>query len=125
MVSRIRRLTTSGSAIEVETMKVWPENEEDGRPTSEYFVNQRIDLLVREAETFRSDYRNKKRRSVFLALRKPLPWADPKPPKAGELREPQGEIDTQKYCGFVLIGISGTCLVASMLIIGRQNRMTR
>ncbi|MCP5534505.1 MAG: ATP-binding cassette domain-containing protein [Akkermansiaceae bacterium] len=125
LVSRIRRLTTSGSAIEVETMKVWPENEEDGRPTSEYFVNQRIDLLVREAETFRSDYRNKKRRSVFLALRKPLPWADPKPPKAGELREPQGEIDTQKYCGFVLIGISGTCLVASMLIIGRQNRMTR
>lgn len=125
LVSRIRRLATTGSAIEVETMKVWPDNTEHAKPASEFFVNKRVDLLVREAETFRTDYRNKTRRAVFLALRKPLPWADPAPPEAGALREPEGEIDTQRYCGIVLAGVCTTCLLVSIVIISRQNRMTR
>ena len=57
LIDRIRRISTSGTRIEVETMKVWPDNDPKARPASEFFVNERIDLLVREAETFRNDYR--------------------------------------------------------------------
>ena len=63
-----------GHAHRVETMKVWPDNDPKARPASEFFVNERIDLLVREAETFRNDYRNTGRRIVFHALKKPIPF---------------------------------------------------
>lgn len=79
---RIRRLTEIarfGNRLEMDSAKVWPdENEGDGkveaRPVSEFFVNTRVDLMLREAETFRNDYRGEglKPRYIFLALRKPL-----------------------------------------------------
>ena len=125
LVARIRRISSSGTRIEVETMKVWPENDPEARPASEFFVNERIDLLVREAETFRNDYRNKERRHVFHALKKPLPWAGKAPPPNSKFVEPTGEIETQKFCGFVLFGIVLGCGVASTVIISRQNRQTR
>ena len=74
LVSRIARIARFGSKLEVETMKVWPDKA-TARPASEFFVNERIDLLVREAETFRNDYRDKHYRNIFLALQKPLPLA--------------------------------------------------
>jgi len=125
LVARIRRIASSGTRIEVETMKVWPVNEPDAHPASEFFVNERIDLLVREAETFRNDYRNKERKIVFYALHQPLPWAAATPATHAKYAEPADEIGTEQFCGFILGGIILSCLVASTLIISRQHRLTR
>ena len=125
LVERIRRMATSGTRIEVETMKVWPENDPKARPASEFFVNARIDLLVREAETFRNDYRSKERRIVFHALKKPIPFMAEKvgiTPK--EYVERDDEVETQKYCGIILAALIIGCGVISTLIISRQNRQT-
>ena len=125
LVSRIRRITSTGNLSDVEGMKVWPEDETRARPASQFFVNDRIDLMVREAETFRIDYRNKESRTVFLALRKPLPWASD--PVSGELefREPTGDMETQRYCSVVLSLIVSGCIGAAILIVSRQNRQVR
>ncbi len=125
LINRIRRISSSGTRIEVETMKVWPENEKAVRPASEFFVNERIDLLVREAETFRNDYRNKEPRNVFYALKKPLPFASSKPQDpAGKYEERADDIETHRYCGFFLGAIVLACGVISTVIISRQNRRT-
>lgn len=124
LVARIRRISSSGSRIEVETMKVWPDNAPDARPASEFFVNERIDLLIREAETFRNDYRNKERRIVFHALKKPLPWAKELPPPNATFVEPTDVIDTQKYCATVLLLFIIGCGIIATTIISRQNRQT-
>jgi ABC transport system ATP-binding/permease protein len=127
-IARIRQISTSGTRIEVETMQVWPEYDAKARPASEFFVNSRIDLLVREAETFRNDYRNKERRNIFLALKKPLPFSGAAPQETqpgGRYVEATGHLETQKYCGLVLIGIVGGCGLAATWLLSRQNRMTR
>ncbi|QTN33003.1 ATP-binding cassette domain-containing protein [Akkermansiaceae bacterium] len=108
LVARIRRMVDKGTPIEVATMKVWPESGE-AKPTYTYFVNERIDLLVREAETFRNDYRNEKPRHVFLALEKPVPFAD-------------RQADTMRFSGWVLVGVSIGSAALAALVIGRQNR---
>ena len=93
---------------------------------SDFFVNNRIDLMVREAETFRNDYRNTETRDVFLALKKPLPWAsDPPPGKQAVYVEPTGMLETQRYCMFFLTGIVIACLLFATFNISRQNRQTR
>ena len=126
LINRIRRISTSGSRIEVETMKVWPENEKNARPASEFFVNERIDLLVREGETFRNDYRDKQRRIVFHALKKPIPFMTTKTGQTvQEYVERDDEIETQKYCGIILATIVFACGVLSTIIISRQNRQTK
>ncbi len=123
LLSRIRRSAASGTRVEVETMKLWPDDP-NAQPASEFFVNERIDLIVREAETFRNDYRNKENRIVFHALKKPLPWATATPNKTLRYEENNDDLDTEKYCGFILLGIVLACGVASTLIISRQNRQT-
>lgn len=126
MIARIRRISTSGTRIEVETMKVWPEDDPKARPASEFFVNERIDLLVREAETFRNDYRNKDRRIVFHALKKPIPFMTAKTGEtASQYIERDDEIETQRYCGILLGGLIVGCGVVTTIIISRQNRQTR
>ena len=106
-------------------MKVWPENDPNARPASEFFVNERIDLLIREAETFRNDYRDTGRRIVFHALKKPIPFMEAKTGKSlSDYVERDDETDTQRYCGFVLAGIIIGCGVVSIIIISRQNRQT-
>lgn len=135
LVARIRDVATSGQRIEVETLKVWPDDEKNARPTSEFFVNERIDLMVREAEIFRNDYRNKKRRIVFHALKKPLPWetitgkktASAEAIGKSEARDAMdnGLVDTQKYCGWILLGYIVICLGATTINLARQNRQTR
>ena len=125
LIGRIRRISTSGTRAEVETMKVWPDDDPKARPASEFFVNERIDLLVREAETFRNDYRNREKRNVFLALKKPLPFITAKPREQHETYvERDDEIETQKHCGFILVVIILACGVISTIIISRQNRKT-
>ncbi|MFU8892506.1 MAG: ATP-binding cassette domain-containing protein [Luteolibacter sp.] len=131
LASRIRRFTLGGRQVEVQTMRIWPEDQENARPTSEFFVNERIDLLVREAETFRNDYRNEGLRNVFLALRKPLPFshrefdpANPREPiESGPF--PKVDIETLRYCGGVLIMFITVCLLLTILAISRQNRRCR
>lgn len=126
LVSRIRRLSSTGTRIEVETMKIWPDDDPTARPASGFFVNERIDLMVREAETFRNDYRNIKTRDVFLALTKPLPWASaPLPGRPTAFTEPSGTLETQRYCMFLLTFIVLGCLLVATLVISRQNRQTR
>jgi len=128
LVARIRRIALDGKRIEVETMKVWPEDEENARPASEFFVNERIDLLIREAETFRNDYRNEELRSIFLALKKPLPFAEA-PDQSTKLVtmeiDDSHEIETLRYCGIILLSIILSCGVITSLIISRQNRQTK
>ena len=125
LVSRIRRISSSGTALEVETMKIWPEDDSKARPASAFFVNERIDLMIREAETFRNDYRNTKTRDVFLALKKPLPWAaDPPPTKQAVFVEPEDTLETQRYCALFLTFIVIGCLIFSVVMISRQNRET-
>jgi ABC-type multidrug transport system ATPase subunit len=125
LVSRIRRIAASGTLMEVESMKVWPDDEEKARPSSHFFVNDRIDLMVREAETFRIDYRNKESRTVFLALRKPLPWAADPSAMSVVFKEPPDDIETQRYCSIVLSLIVLGCVGAAILIVSRQNRLVR
>ncbi len=130
LVSRIARIARYGNKLEVKTMKVWPEHGA-ARPASEFFVNERIDLLVREAETFRNDYRNAGFRNIFLALKQPLPFAGRKLPEptsgASERSRPgysKWEIETQQYCGLVLMGLVGACWISASLILSYQNRRT-
>ena len=114
-----------GGALPTEGMIVWPEEDPDARPASEFFVNERVDLLIREAETFRNDYRNKNVRVVFHALEKPIPFLAEPPTTATTFREPKGYIDTQRYCGIILLSMTLGCLAISILFIARQNRLTR
>ena len=125
MVARIRRVSTEGSRIEVETLKVWPEDDPKARPTSDFFVNERVDLIVREAETFRNDYRNTERRIVFHSLKKPLPWAKKVERPKALFVEAEDEIDTQKFCGFILMAFILACGGTATWVISRQNRETR
>ena len=137
LVARIRRIALSGTPLEVETMKIWPEedpaHEADGelpepRPASEFFVNERIDLLVREAETFRTDYRNLWVRNVFLALKKPVPFRHVERPEGGWPASgppPGSEMDGLRFCGMILGGIIAACLALASALLYRQNRSTR
>lgn len=107
-------------------MKVWPDDEKKARPTSEFFVNDRIDLLIREAETFRNDYRNQNRRVVFYALKQPIPFMHEKVGKTpDQYVERDDEMDTERFCGFILGGVILGCGGLATFIISRQNRQTR
>jgi hypothetical protein len=120
-------MVDDGTPIEVATMKVWPEGG-DAKPTYTFFVNERIDLLVREAETFRNDYRNEGYRNVFLALKKPLPLANaPRhsadaPLRPGLPPSTESQIETLRYCGAILFLFIATCLTLAILAVSRQNR---
>ncbi len=110
LAESITLIARGGSRSQVESFKV-QNSDKRARPISEFFVNDRIDLLVREAETFRLDYRNAdKPRLIFLALKKPFGgnW-----------------IDTLDYdAGLLIMVILGTgfCTAA---VLGIQNRRTR
>ena len=126
LVSRIRSLAINDTALELESLEIWPEGDEEARPTSDFFVNQRIDLMMREAETFRNDYRNKNYRDVFLSLRKPLPWMRGKPIRHKvDDDDPPYTIETLKYCAFILLLVIAGCLAITTLTISRQNRLTK
>lgn len=134
LVNRIHKLVREGEPIEVSTMNIWPAGS-DTVPTYTFYLNERIDLLVREAETFRNDYRNKKPKHVFLALEKPIPFYDlfvdnlVEEPEAinkiGDDIEIPGQIETMKFCGIFLLLVSLGSTGISALVIGRQNRSVR
>jgi len=109
LLTRIVDTARSGSRLEVETMKVWPDDDRGVRPASDFYVNERIDLLVREAETFRSDYRNTTPRNVFLSLKK----------YAGGT-----EIDTLDFAAAVQLLLVIGCGISAGIILAAQNRRT-
>ncbi len=137
LVERIRKMTNTGTPIEVATMKVWPDDEsvKDAKPTYSYFVNERIELLVREAETFRNDYRNEEPRHVFLALEKPIPFIDKVlsveekidalPFTSPQTKETSATIETMKFCGWLLATLIAVSVLLTSFIVGRQNRSVR
>ncbi len=110
--SRLASLARGGTRLELESMKVWPEGDRV-RPISEFFVNERIDLLVREAESFRTDYRNEeigRQSDIFLAEKKPL---------GGDT------IPTLRRNGIMLVlTIVVACLLTALSLVV-QNRRTR
>ena len=103
----------------------------DGLDEYQFFVNERIELLVREAETFRNDYRNKEPRHVFLALEKPIPlydWFEAEPKQADHAKQKVskgGQIETMKFCGFILLAVSFGCCFLASWFIRTQNRRVR
>ena len=110
LVRRLGGLARSGTRIEVETLDVWPENSETARPCSEFFVNSRIDLMVRQAESYRTDYRNTTDRNVFLAESKYF---------AGR------EIDTVETTAAALFGTSLLCLIGTTFVLRFQGKSVR
>ena len=102
LLARIGFLARSGSKAEMETLQVRPEDTPKARPCSEFFVNDRIDLMVREAESYRNDYRNTAPRNIFLAEKKYY---------FGR------EIDTLKANAAILAAISLACLALASLAI--------
>ena len=104
-----------GSTVQVITRLLMAQGLVVGALTSPHLerVNERIDLLVREAETFRTDYRNEllknPARHIFLALEKPIPFDDK-------------SLETMKFCGWLLFGVSLGCCTVTAFVIGRQNR---
>ncbi len=108
----IARIARGGTMLELESLEIRPDSP-DARPISDYFVNKRIELMVEEAKTWRSDYRNEKlgrRPNIFLALEKPLGT---------------GDIPTLHLTAAVLVLTSFvTCLLTAVALM-LQNRRTR
>jgi hypothetical protein len=109
LTHEISNIARKGTREQCMKLKVWPEAGKDGatRQIADYFVNARIDLMTREAETFRTDYRNQKRRSIHLALEQPL-W-----------NERWGETDRRN--GFILAIYIFVCPIITVLILRKQN----
>jgi hypothetical protein len=121
LLARIGFLARAGTKAEIETLEVWPDNDPEARPCSEFFVNNRIDLMIREAESYRNDYRNTSPRNVFLAEKKFLYME--KTGESGERKEKW--ISTPKYNAAILASITLLCLVLASLTIRIQNSSTR
>ena len=91
---------------------VWPDGDPKSmHPVSDYFVNARIDLMTREAEAFRVDYRNHKQRAIYLALEQPM--ADGK------------WIETHRRNGIILALFIFCCPTLASYLLRRQNRRVR
>ncbi len=123
-IQRIAWIAKHGAALEMESLNLWPDDPHT-RPASEFYVNQRIDLMIHEAETFRKDYRNTEHRNIFLALKKPLPLLSSKKTDeeirdGSELRQ----VSTIRYSVTVLLSVVIGCLLLASLALARQNRKT-
>lgn len=127
LLERITDLARSGTRLEVETIKVWPDDDSKAHPASEFFVNERIDLLVREAETFRNDYRNDDSRNIFLALKKPTPLPQFHNDENGSFPKItfDREVDTLECAAVLQVLLVVGCGAAASFILAAQNRRTR
>jgi ABC-type multidrug transport system ATPase subunit len=110
LAERITNLARGGTRWEIESARVQSPDPK-ARPISEFFVNNRIDLLVREAETFRVDYRNNEgTRNIFLGLKKPF---------GGDW------LETVDYDAILLILVMIGSGGLTAAVLGIQNRRTR
>ncbi len=80
LIDRLASIAKRGTREECRALPVWPEegDQDEVKSVADFFVNSRIDLTMREAESHRTDYRNEKKREIFLALRQPMwdEWVD-------------------------------------------------
>jgi ABC transport system ATP-binding/permease protein len=107
IATQLTDFAKTGTREQCLAFKVWPDDDEEARPIADYFVNARIDLMTREAETHRTDYRNAKNRAIYLALKQPLgktAW-----------------METDRRDGFVLAIFILLCPIITAIIIRRQN----
>ncbi len=114
LAASISLIARRGDREAAMALKVWPEGVEDPKDVSavsDYFVNARIDLMTREAEAFRMDYRNQKHRAIYLALEQPL-WAG-------------RWIETDRRNGIVLAVFILLCPVLTAIILRRQNQRVK
>ena len=68
--------------------------------------------MIREAETFRTDYREEKTkpRHIFMGLKKPFGHS---------------KVETLDYDGICLLGVIFVSLGATAFVLAAQNRRTR
>jgi hypothetical protein len=114
LAATIAMIARRGDREAAAALKVWPEGAEDQKKAEsvcDYFVNARIDLMTREAEAFRVDYRNQKQRAIYLALEQPL-WTE-------------RWMDTLRRNGIVLALFIVLCPALAAYILRRQNRRVR
>ncbi|MCW1916399.1 ATP-binding cassette domain-containing protein [Luteolibacter sp. GHJ8] len=110
LAERITDLARGGTRLQIESIRV-QSSDPKARPISEFFVNNRIDLLVREAETFRVDYRNNDgTRNIFLGLKKPV---------GGDW------LETVDYDAILLLLVMISSGGLTAAVLGIQNRRTR
>jgi len=68
LIKKISRAGRKKSMEKLESILPYPEDESiETKPARDFFVNSRTDLLVSKAEIDRVDYRQKDKRSIFLA----------------------------------------------------------
>jgi ABC transport system ATP-binding/permease protein len=111
MAFKISKVGRRGEREACEKMKVWSGEEGLIKPLSSYFVNERIDLLTTEADAFRTDIRNGKNRSIYLALKQPFldgKW-----------------LETTRRNGLLLILFMISCLFLAGYWIARGKRQVR
>ena len=88
----------------------YPEDETiETRPVRDFFVNSRTDLLVSKAEIDRVDYRQEKKRSIFLAEWKYWFGMSTK---------------TTQACHWVLAAAIILCLLLTTLLLHRKKNQT-
>lgn len=105
----IATIARRGDREAADAIDAWPDGDPKTiHPVSDYFVNARIDLMTREAEAFRVDYRNHKQRAIYLALEQPL---------SGEKW-----IQTHRRNGIVLALFILLCPTVATFLLRRQNR---
>jgi ABC-type multidrug transport system ATPase subunit len=112
LAARLTQIARGGTMIELEGLEIRPDSE-DARPLSDFFVNKRVELMIEEAESYRTDYRNEKldrRSDIFLAELKPL----------GDRN-----VSTILVAALVLIVTAALTCGATTLALIIQNRSTR
>ena len=108
----ISAIARRGDRDEAMAFDPWPDGDEKKiQSVSNHFVNSRIDLMTREAEAFRVDYRNLKQRAIYLALEQPL-WG-------------KQWMETNRRNAAVLGLFIFLCPAFTTLILRRQNRRVR
>lgn len=113
LIEKISRLARYGKPAELDTLPIWPESkdpEHETLPVSQFFANERIDLMLQEAEIFRNDYRNTKPRNIFLS---PKHYIRQKP------------VSTVFYNSLILITLILTCSILTSVILNRQSQKTK
>lgn len=112
LATKLTAIARGGTQLELESLDIRPDSP-DARPISDYFVNRRIELLVEEAKSFRTDYRNEelgRRTDIFLALKKP--WGE-------------NDVPTVYLAAFTLGSTSLIALAITSIALIIQNRRTR
>jgi len=132
------------SMDELISIPVYVEEQDEAPSCRSYFINSRVELLFREAESQRTDYRNREKPNIFLAEKKYW-WKIPNPEHAEYLEtikrrdensinaplpeEPpklvRKEWSTTLFCRIVIIGTTLASMLLTILVIRRWNNKVK